>query len=56
MAAITLQNTMYKETVKKETFADRLAKYFKENAELISMGLAAINGQNPYYIYRMFHE
>ena len=52
MAAITLANEMYKEAANKESFIDRLAKYFNENAELIICGLAAMSGQNSYPILK----
>ena len=39
---------MYREAENKESLIDRLAKYFRENAELISCGLAGLNGQFSY--------
>ena len=39
---------MYKEAENKESFIDRLAKYFRENAELIIYSLAGLNGQSSY--------
>ena len=41
-------NEMYREAENKESLIDRLAKYFRENAELISYSLAALNGQFAY--------
>ena len=52
MATITLTNEMYREAVNKESFIDKLKKYFSENAEMIICGLAAMNGQNPYPILK----
>lgn len=39
---------MYREAENKKSFIDRLAEYFKENAELISYSLAGLNGQFSY--------
>ena len=39
---------MYREAENKESLIDRIAKYFRENAELISCSLAALNGQFSY--------
>ena len=52
MATMTLTNELYKEAVKKESLMDKLAKYYRENAELILCGLAAMSGQNPYPILK----
>lgn len=39
---------MYREAKNGESFIDKIANYFKENAELISYSLAAMNGQFVY--------
>lgn len=48
MATIALENEMYREAVKKESLVDKFVKYYRENAELICAGLAAMNGQSIY--------
>ena len=52
MATIALENEMYREAVKKESLVDKFLKYYRENAEMICAGLAAMNGQNTYAFYK----
>ena len=56
MATIALQNEMYREAVKKESLLDKFLTYYRENAELICAGLAAMNGQSMYSIYRSLNK
>ena len=52
MKNIQFADEMYRQAVEKESFIDKLAKYFKENENFIRFGLAAMSEQDARFVYQ----